>query len=1013
MRTKAWRGRLRVAAGALLLLLAATAATAQDEQGSRFFRKGTFDGSPDGMTEAQFKAAFPEWFPVDSLGVARPSDIPDVYGPGAVLSVGSILMKVTNWGVFGNPFQNVSSDPSGQWPGASGVEYLNFAGIAVGAVNPEATDPNAIRRVSSNTEWRPPSLASVDKMYRAYDGIVNGARFKNDDNDHYEQNEGLYLAGAERFDEDFLDGVDEDLDGSIDEDFAALGQQTITCRMNDYTLQSINATAAEKHVPLGVEIQQMAWAYSIPGYTEFNVVEYNLINKSGHVLDSLVVGGWVDMDCGPVTASSYWADDQDLAGFPSCELPHQTENPRDLRYQGPSMRTSGVPSGIPDDSALCSNFKIRINGFSVADDNGDLNLTKGIPSFLLVNHTVDPLGVSGPKRVGFLAFRSFTGSTPYVGGGRPRTDQQAFEFLSGAAGTNIGTLDRDGPLKDGFIIQERGDEKGDYQAWWSCGPWLLVPAGGSIQVTVAFTIGLGDKELAYEFANDYQRAAADSFLPDGGLSLISKYPSLANAVAAQVAYEGVYAEAPPGWTLYTNGHGRETPVHPNAGEGAITTSDCHEGSERTVNYTDPVDWFDYDCDYCTGAFDGSGKGVRTFHNTWSAEAPPPNPNLNVTALYNYYGNQSRVVAAGDNQVTLAWDNVSETTPDPKSGWLDFRGYRVWKAANWQRPVGSAGPSDADWSLLGEFRQFHQWVRGTDLVWRLRPQISFRKFVPSYSYPVGSTHCPNGCVDSATVDVTLNVDDLWNPQSGEVVRALAVGCMQDTVTGGCAEAFACINGKDRLLECPDSTNWEHRIRYPVGRYQLVDREVKNGFVYFYSVTAFDWAPAELGTAIDSTTTAAGLEGRRSATEADGVVPQTSVRTGKNAWVVPNPYRGYRNIADRPSSWDLTPNGTDPTGTHIDFLGLPRGKWVIKIFTVSGDLVQTLRSEDAVNESVRTSIPGPGGTLVPGYNRQQDNPNDGQARWNLISRNGQDVVSGIYLFTVDSGGGVQRGKFVVIR
>ena len=48
-----------------------------------------------------------------------------------------------------------------------------------------------------------------------------------------------------------------------------------------------------------------------------------------------------------------------------------------------------------------------------------------------------------------------------------------------------------------------------------------------------------------------------------------------------------------------------------------------------------------------------------------------------------------------------------------------------------------------------------------------------------------------------------------------------------------------------------------------------------------------------------------------------------------------------------------------------------------------------------------------------NRQQDTPDDGQARWNLISRNGQDVVSGIYLFTVNSDQGVQRGKFVIIR
>jgi hypothetical protein len=40
-------------------------------------------------------------------------------------------------------------------------------------------------------------------------------------------------------------------------------------------------------------------------------------------------------------------------------------------------------------------------------------------------------------------------------------------------------------------------------------------------------------------------------------------------------------------------------------------------------------------------------------------------------------------------------------------------------------------------------------------------------------------------------------------------------------------------------------------------------------------------------------------------------------------------------------------------------------------------------------------------------------DGEARWNLISRNGQDIESGIYLFAVDSPLGHQVGRFVVIR
>ena len=201
----------------------------------------------------------------------------------------------------------------------------------------------------------------------------------------------------------------------------------------------------------------------------------------------------------------------------------------------------------------------------------------------------------------------------------------------------------------------------------------------------------------------------------------------------------------------------------------------------------------------------------------------------------------------------------------------------------------------------------------------------------------------------------------------------------------------------------------RVRYNIGRYRYVDQQVKDGFLYFYSVTAFDSTGFGDGKVE--------LSGRRSASEAEGVTPQFSATNpagSRGVWVVPNPYRGYRNLRKRPSAWDLTPNASDPTGTHLDFFGLPRGPWTIKIFTVSGDLVQELHWDDPINESVRTGIVADSHNQQhPTVNRQQDNPDDGEARWNLISRNGQDIVSGIYLFTVDSSKGTQRGKFVVIR
>ena len=74
----------------------------------------------------------------------------------------------------------------------------------------------------------------------------------------------------------------------------------------------------------------------------------------------------------------------------------------------------------------------------------------------------------------------------------------------------------------------------------------------------------------------------------------------------------------------------------------------------------------------------------------------------------------------------------------------------------------------------------------------------------------------------------------------------------------------------------------------------------------------------------------------------------------------------------------------------FNNLPQAHNTIRIFTVAGDLIQTLEHD--------------------GYNQV------GQVSWNLVSRNGQEIVSGIYLYSVQSdraGFDDFRGRFVVIR
>src|SRR6185295_576573 len=115
--------------------------------------------------------------------------------------------------------------------------------------------------------------------------------------------------------------------------------------------------------------------------------------------------------------------------------------------------------------------------------------------------------------------------------------------------------------------------------------------------------------------------------------------------------------------------GRETGIIAPPGT-LLELADCRdpEGSTRVVNDHE-YSWFDLDCNYCTGS-------VGRVQRRWLAAAPPPSPNVRYTPK--------------DRRVVLEWDNRSETTPDPSSGLFDLKAYRVWRASNFTRPVGSSG-----------------------------------------------------------------------------------------------------------------------------------------------------------------------------------------------------------------------------------------------------------------------------------------------------------------------------------
>jgi hypothetical protein len=179
---------------------------------------------------------------------------------------------------------------------------------------------------------------------------------------------------------------------------------------------------------------------------------------------------------------------------------------------------------------------------------------------------------------------------------------------------------------------------------------------------------------------------------------------------------------------------------------------------------------------------------------------------------------------------------------------------------------------------------------------------------------------------------------------------------------------------------DSIAYE-RKHYPVGRYRFVDDRVLDGFDYHYVVTSV----AQRTITISGTPRTDLLESPFRADFNDVVRPRIetgggTMRSDGKVWVVPNPFK-----AD--AAWEREPVPGDPFTRHVDFFGLPRAQSRIRIYTLAGDLVQTLDHDGTHG--------------------------DGEAPWNLISRNGQDIESGVYLFTVEWPGGHQVGRFVIIR
>ncbi len=188
-------------------------------------------------------------------------------------------------------------------------------------------------------------------------------------------------------------------------------------------------------------------------------------------------------------------------------------------------------------------------------------------------------------------------------------------------------------------------------------------------------------------------------------------------------------------------------------------------------------------------------------------------------------------------------------------------------------------------------------------------------------------------------------------------------------GANAESYSPFGGYNVYRATFAPSNWELVATIEgAGTYSYTDETVTNGFPYFYVVCAYD---AE--TMVESTRSnyKQTVEGTPVA-----VVPSWGSDSNwtENVSVVPNPYRGS-------ASWEAI------YFNKIAFINLP-SMCNIHIYTLDGDHVITLEHRDYSGEN-------------------------GTEYWDLVSRNEQDAVTGLYVYRVETEDDFVIGKFAIIK
>lgn len=497
----------------------------------------------------------------------------DIFDRGPALVAGKFNLRVTNAGLVGNPFPDLSFDPSFEYPKGSGQELLRYGALWVGAL-----DVDGVARVSGGPllEFRP-TVAPADTVRQLWHGRLGGGRLEDDDGDG-------------RIDEEVFNGLDDDGDGEVDEDLGIIGQQMLIADYTDDQPEAIRFQegTGESHRPLGLAVHQEAYAWSWPGYDGIAGLQFTITNRGGATLREVYLGFYVDLDSR--TRDQLNAQPNDAIARVSFS--------RSFAKGTSVVFADGFPTFIQS----CVNQVTRTVA-AVDEPVGSPTPDLPVLAVLPLEHTRDPLSWLVPSAGRAPARDTF------------RVTVYAADRPSNAGGEPVVDADRYSAMKGGWA-QSPDSHVGDQVVLVSCGPFHTLAPGQSLDFAVALVAasGLDSLKVALGNAAFLHNGTELNLLPDATGPRSNLY------TVGETGLNGHEAciEPPPGVVFKADPHCaiKFASDGPNPSDPPFINNVTYRAGSCI--------WTDADCNACTGL-----NGNETVVRWLDPFAVPPSPSFRV------------------------------------------------------------------------------------------------------------------------------------------------------------------------------------------------------------------------------------------------------------------------------------------------------------------------------------------------------------------------------------------------